>query len=129
LPRNAKEVAKSRLASASTASWDDWFEAAGISRPSGTQPFLIANDSNILLGAVALGQGIALERHSLVADALDRGELVQITDITIPYPYPYWVVWPQRDSAATMQAKFVAWLEAEVNQYLSGLQSKEDSPD
>jgi LysR family glycine cleavage system transcriptional activator len=123
LPRNAKEVAKSRLACASTASWDDWFKKAGILQRPDAPPFLTANDSNIVLGAVVLGQGIALERHSLVASALSRGELVQITDITIPYPYPYWAVWPQRDSAATKQAKFVAWLESEVSQYLSGFDS------
>jgi LysR family transcriptional regulator, glycine cleavage system transcriptional activator len=125
LPSTAQEVAQSRLVCASTASWDDWFEAAGVSCPSGAQPFLTANDSNIVLGSVALGQSLALERHSLVANALDRGELVQITDITIPYPYPYWVVWPQRDSVATKQAKFVAWLESEVSQYLVGLYSEE----
>jgi LysR family glycine cleavage system transcriptional activator len=123
LPRNAKEVAKSRLASASTASWEDWFLEAGISQRPDAPPFLTANDSNIVLGAVALGQCVALERHSLVANALDRGEMIQITDITIPYPYPYWIVWPQRDSAATKQENFVAWLESEVSQYLSGLES------
>jgi LysR family glycine cleavage system transcriptional activator len=120
LPTTAVEVAQVPLVCASTASWDDWFEAAGISQRPVAPPFLTANDSNIVLGAVALGQGLALERHSLVANALDRGELVQITDITIPYPHPYWVVWPQRDSVATKQAKFVAWLESEVSQYLSG---------
>jgi LysR family glycine cleavage system transcriptional activator len=128
LPTTAEEVAQSRLVCASTASWDDWFEAAGVSHPSGAQPFLTANDSNIVLGAVALGQGLALERHSLVANALDRGELVQITDITIPYPYPYWVVWPPRDAVASKQARFVAWLEAEVSQYLSGLKAAGSPP-
>ncbi|MDR3371314.1 LysR substrate-binding domain-containing protein [Rhodoferax sp.] len=123
LPTTAAEVAQVPLVCASTASWDDWFEAAGVSQRPDTLPFLTANDSNIVLGAVALGQGIALERHSLVAGALDRGELVQITNITIPYPYPYWVVWPPRDEVASKQARFVAWLEAEVSRYLSGLQS------
>lgn len=121
LPRNAQEVAQCRLACASTVSWDDWFSEAGLAQGSASPPFLMANDSNIALGAVTLGQGLALERQSLVADALDRGELVQITNITIPYPYPYWIVWQQRDSIATKQETFVAWLESEVSQYVSGL--------
>lgn len=125
LPRIAQEVAQSPLVCASTASWDDWFAAAGISQRPDAAPFLTANDSNIVLGAVVLGQGIALERRSLVANALGRGELVQITNISIPYPYPYWVVWPQRDAVATKQAQFVAWLESEVSLYLSSLNSEE----
>ena len=59
---------------------------------------LSANDSNIVISAVLLGQGIALERRSLVAYALARGDLVQITDIRVPYRYPYWLVWQQRET-------------------------------
>jgi LysR family glycine cleavage system transcriptional activator len=53
---------------------------------------LCINDSNLVLEAVRLGKGIALERRSLVQDALSRGELVQLTSFTAPYPWPYWLV-------------------------------------
>lgn len=56
---------------------------------------LCINDSNIIIEAVRLGKGIALERRSLVQDAITRGELVQLTSITAPYPRPYWLVTAQ----------------------------------
>ena len=49
------------------------------------------NDSNLVLEAVRLGAGVALERRSLVAGAIARGELVQLTAVTVPYPWHYWL--------------------------------------
>lgn len=72
-------------------SWKAWCINAGLEReivPGG----LCINDSNLVLEAVRLGKGIALERRSLVQDALSRGELVQLTSFTAPYPWPYWLV-------------------------------------
>ena len=81
---------------------------------------LSANDSNIVIGAVLQGQGIALERRSLVAHALAHGDLVQITDIRVPYRYPYWLVWQQREMLNARQAHFAQWIEAQVGAYLRG---------
>jgi len=99
------------------APWTDWCRAANVREP-GNASGLFANDSNIVMGAVLLGQGIALERRTLVADAMSRGELVQITDIHVPYPYPYWLVWQQREGLSVKQTHFVEWIDVEVKRYL-----------
>ncbi|STS80990.1 glycine cleavage system transcriptional activator [Klebsiella pneumoniae] len=54
------------------------------------------NDSNLVLEAVRLGAGVALERRSLVAGAIARGELVQLTAVTVPYPWHYWLTVSRR---------------------------------
>jgi LysR family glycine cleavage system transcriptional activator len=81
---------------------------------------LSANDSNIVISAVRLGQGVALERRSLVAHALAQRELVQITGIRVPYRYPYCLVWQQREILNARQAHFAQWIEAQVDVYLRG---------
>lgn len=59
-------------------------------------------------------EGIALERRSLVQDAIIRGELVQLTSITAPYPWPYWLVTAQPKEEKPEVGLFVAWLDEEV---------------
>ncbi len=72
------------------------------------------NDSNIILESVRLGKGIALERRSLVQDAITRGELVQLTSITAPSPWPYWLVTSTLTEAKPEVPHFVEWLDEEV---------------
>lgn len=67
-----------------------------------------------MLEAVRLGAGVALERRSLVAGAIARGELVQLTAVTVPYPWHYWLtVSPQAENRPEV-ARFIAWLEEEI---------------
>lgn len=101
-------------------SWRRWCQAAGVEEPSDGAGLWI-NDSNLVLEAVRLQQGIALERRSLVHAALERGELVQLTSITVPYAHPYWLAWPPRESSRRKQEEFADWLEEEVAQYLAQL--------
>jgi LysR family glycine cleavage system transcriptional activator len=77
-----------------------------------------SNDSNLVLRAVALGQGIALERRSLVQDAILQGELIQLSGYTAPYPYPYWLVAPAQNEPLPGQRVFVEWLLEQVSSYL-----------
>lgn len=52
-----------------------------------------------------------------MADALlSRGELVALTDIRVPYAYPYWLRWPE-GSASTQREDFARWLAGEVAAY------------
>jgi LysR family glycine cleavage system transcriptional activator len=119
LPSTAEEIVASSLIHSNDALWSDWCRAAAVSEPTATGLFS-ANDSNVILGSVLLGRGIALERRSLVADAIARGELVQLSDVCVPYPYPYWLVWPQREGLSPQQIHFAEWIEAEVEKYLAG---------
>jgi LysR family glycine cleavage system transcriptional activator len=94
-------------------SWHAWCSQAGLEKtivPAG----LRLNDSNLVLEAVRLGAGVALERRSLVAGAIARGELVQLTAVTVPYPWHYWLtVSPQAENRPEI-ARFIAWLEEEI---------------
>lgn len=120
IPVTAEDVIACPLISSPNTPWTDWCQAAQVAEPAAEAVVLSANDSNIVLGAVLLGQGIALERRSLVAHALAKGDLVQITDIRVPYRYPYWLVWQQRESLNAKQAHFAQWIEAQVDAYLHG---------
>ncbi len=57
---------------------------------------------------------------SLQQEGIDitRGELVQLTSITAPYPWPYWLVTAQPKEAKPEVALFVAWLNEEVRIWL-----------
>lgn len=106
-------------------SWQPWCQAAGLDIDV-PRNGLCSNDSNLVLQAVRLGQGIALERRSLVHDALQRGELVQLSPITAPYPYPYWLVLPNRERSQARQQVFSSWLLEEVADYLAELDAAPD---
>lgn len=106
-------------------SWKAWCINAGLEReivPGG----LCINDSNLVLEAVRLGKGIALERRSLVQDALSRGELVQLTSFTAPYPWPYWLVSSQGAEQKNEAILFKAWLDEEVTAWRQQTGAVED---
>ncbi|MCP8464681.1 LysR substrate-binding domain-containing protein [Pseudomonas sp. ZM23] len=98
-------------------SWLGWCQAAGVALPQEPAEFVV-NDSNLSIEAVRQGQGIGLERRSLVAGALESGELVTLSDLRVPYGFPYWLVWPEREATQAKVAAFAEWLQGEVLMYL-----------
>ena len=124
LPQTPQQIVDSTIIH-STESWLPWCEAAGVDM-SGERAGLCSNDSNLILESVRLGQGIALERRSLVQDAIARGELVQLGDVCAPYAYPYWLVWPPREGSQTKQHAFSQWLFKEAEDYLGQLKAVTD---
>ena len=116
LPTTPQQIIESPIVF-NTESWLPWCQAAGLGKDI-PRKGLCSNDSNLVLQSVRLGHGIALERRSLVHDAIVRGELVQLSPITAPYAYPYWLVWPPRESSETKQREFSLWLFEEVDRYL-----------
>ncbi|MGC4012226.1 MAG: LysR substrate-binding domain-containing protein [Pseudomonas sp.] len=101
-------------------SWLGWCQAAGVAVPQESAEFVV-NDSNLSIEAVRLGQGIGLERRSLVAGALQSGELVALSDLRVPYGFPYWLVWPEREATQAKVAAFASWLSGEVDAYLRAI--------
>ncbi|NWK78570.1 LysR substrate-binding domain-containing protein [Aquitalea sp. LB_tupeE] len=114
LPRTPAEIVAGPVVR-TVESWMGWCQAAGVDEPS--QAGLWINDSNLVLQAVQQGMGVALERRSLVHAALQSGMLVQLSDIVVPYPYPHWLVWPQRESSLLKQRDFAGWMAEEVAAY------------
>ncbi|MFC3624603.1 LysR substrate-binding domain-containing protein [Vogesella amnigena] len=118
LPQTPQQVMAGPLIR-SVESWQPWCQLAGIEEPG--EAWLWINDSNLILEMVRQGQGITLERRSLVQRDLEAGRLVQLTGIVAPYPYPCWLVWPPRESSRYKQEIFAAWLQQEVADYLATL--------
>jgi LysR family glycine cleavage system transcriptional activator len=118
LPRTPVEIVAGPVVR-TVESWMGWCQVAGVGEPS--QAGLWINDSNLVLQAVQQGMGVALERRSLVDAGLKSGVLVQLSDIVVPYPYPHWLVWPQRESSLLKQRDFVSWMVEEVEVYQQGL--------
>lgn len=115
LPHTPQAIVDSALIF-SMESWQAWCDKAGIAAPPARRGLCI-NDSNLLLEAVRLGQGIALERRSVVQAAIQRGELVQLSPVSVAYPWPYWLVTtPDRDSDA--RRELIGWLQEEAASYL-----------
>ncbi|RDI28491.1 LysR substrate-binding domain-containing protein [Pseudacidovorax intermedius] len=104
----------------SAESWSSWCEAVGLPEPPPLAGLWI-NDSNLTIEAVRLGQGVALERLSIVHGLLQRGELVALTDVRVPYPYPYWLVWPTTGGRRAPPTAFGDWLAEEVATYRARL--------
>ncbi|MFZ5957723.1 LysR substrate-binding domain-containing protein [Pseudomonas knackmussii] len=117
LPRTPAEILASPLIHGFE-SWLPWCQAAGVPLPKGDGVFT-ANDSNLVVEALRLGLGVTIERRSLVAGALSRGELVQLSEIRAPYAYPYWLVWPQREAVQAKVELFAEWLAEQVDLYLN----------
>lgn len=84
LPRTPSEIVACPTLR-STESWALWCQRAGVAEP---QHGLLINDSNLLLEAVRLGQGIALERRSLVAGASPRAAWCNWATSACPTPIP-----------------------------------------
>ncbi|WP_288843780.1 LysR substrate-binding domain-containing protein [uncultured Deefgea sp.] len=97
--------------------WATWCQAAGLAdwRPTPTYSY---NDSNLELEAARLGHGVMLARSSLVESHFANGTLIPITDIRVPYQYPYWLVWPDRSSTSQKIADFTRWMINQANDYL-----------
>lgn len=116
LPRTPQEVIRCPMLHETDNAWIDWCRAAGVLEPVQAIQFR-ANDSNISIGCAELGHGLLLTRYSVVADLLEQGRLVPITDVRVPYPYPYWLVWPQRDALPEKVRDFRTWITAEFEAF------------
>lgn len=68
--------------------------------------------SDLLLGAAAQGQGVALARHRLVADDIASGKLLRpLGDLQVRVPDAYWLVRPHSRQLPTAVATVVGWLK------------------
>jgi LysR family transcriptional regulator, glycine cleavage system transcriptional activator len=95
-------------------SWQRWLaeKAQPKLQPRG---WIYLNYTYQQIQACLAGQGIALARLGLVAEALERGDLVEPFGRAgrLASPYSYWVVrWPERRERASLVA-FESWLLAQ----------------
>lgn len=93
--------------------WDRWLRLAGVTGiDSRRGPSF--NYLNMAIEAAIAGQGVALGRRAIVADALADGRLVRPFDITMPSLDAYYVVCPVATTARPKVAAFRDWLLGEA---------------
>jgi LysR family glycine cleavage system transcriptional activator len=94
------------------ATWNRWFDVAGITGPALHGPAL--NRASMLIDAAIEGQGIALARTALAARDLLDGRLVRPIAICLPMSNTYWIVCPKAQAGAAKIIAFRAWLLEEA---------------
>ena len=94
-------------------SWRPWFHVAGLNLPEPSRGVMF-DDSSLMLMAAATGKGVALARHSLVADAVAGGQLLRPFAPVLPSPNSYWLITRPNDAGTPLQAAFCNWLFAEA---------------
>ncbi|MFZ5718305.1 MAG: LysR substrate-binding domain-containing protein [Pseudomonadota bacterium] len=92
--------------------WRPWLRAAGLEPECGRELWYDSlNDS--IQGALA-GVGVALAPLALVAGALERGQLVAASDLTVESKLRYWFVCRRTEAQDSKIARFRRWLKAEI---------------
>lgn len=89
--------------------WEEWFAQAEVKSVAATHG-PIFNDSSLLLQAAEAGQGVALARSILVADAIADGTLVRIGSQKVTAPGGYYLVSSSRRSDTALATQFRQWL-------------------
>jgi len=102
-------------ASAEYLSWRHWLAQMG---EPGLQPgrWLYLNFTYQQVQAALAGHGVALARIALVAEALERGELVEPFGVAgrITSPYCYWLITSAASRARSDVAQFCDWVETQA---------------
>jgi LysR family glycine cleavage system transcriptional activator len=95
--------------------WRLWFDAAGLREVPEPVRGPIYEDSSLLLEAAINGQGIAMARASLAAEALAAGRLVHLfAHIVAPSPWSYFLVSSKSKVQRPAVRAFRDWVIAEA---------------
>ena len=95
-------------------SWRRWFDACNLTR---LQParWLYFNYAHQIVQAALAGQGLALARMPLIADALAAGDLVEVLPgHRIDSPLAYWLMVGPRSAQRPEIKAFCAWLQVQA---------------
>ena len=93
--------------------WRTWLLAAGVQ---GGDPARgpVYTEASMLVQAAAAGQGVALARGVLAADALIAGRLIQPFELRLPTEYAYYIVSPESKADRLKIVSFTEWLLKEA---------------
>ena len=94
--------------------WRRWLDAQGLER---AQPkrWLSFNYAYQMVQAALAGQGLVLARPPLVAEALARGDLVELfAGMRLHSPMAYWLLVAQRSAARPEVQAFADWLAGQA---------------
>lgn len=92
--------------------WEHFYAQHSIT-PNNALSALQVDDSSITIIEAALaGQGVAMLRHSLIYEQLERGQLVKLFNFSFACQYAYYLVAPEANFARAKVKQFSSWLEA-----------------
>lgn len=95
-------------------SWQRWFENQGHPKLQ-PQRWLYFNYAHQIVQAALSGQGLALARMPLIADALAAGDLVELLpNHRLDSPLAYWLLVGPRSGQRPEIKAFCAWLEIQA---------------
>ncbi|CAN7722290.1 LysR substrate-binding domain-containing protein [Acidovorax sp. LjRoot66] len=95
-------------------SWQRWFENQGHPKLQ-PQRWLYFNYAHQIVQAALSGQGLALARMPLIADALATGDLVELLpNHRLDSPLAYWLLVGPRSAHRPEIKAFCAWLEIQA---------------
>lgn len=95
-------------------SWQRWFENQGHPKLQ-PQRWLYFNYAHQIVQAALSGQGLALARMPLIADALAAGDLVELLpNHRLDSPLAYWLLVGPRSAHRPEIKAFCAWLEIQA---------------
>ncbi len=113
--KNPEDVLKYKLIhDEMMTTWEQWLTAAGaldIKLDDG----LSMNHSHLVMQAAIGGEGIALGRSVLVADALRDGSLVKPIEFSLRSDFAYYLVCPKNIAEQVWISSFREWLLEEVS--------------
>ncbi|SDT35344.1 LysR substrate-binding domain-containing protein [Bradyrhizobium canariense] len=113
LPHSAQELLEYPLLNPYD-DWQRWFGRAGVTArlPLAGKTF---DDANLLLQAAEAGEGVALGRKWLVADALDKGTLVRLSGPMITSLRSYYLIYPENQPLSPHAEAFAIWIRERMN--------------
>ncbi len=95
-------------------SWLNWLKPQGLADLQPTR-WLYFNYTHQQVQATLAGQGVALARLAMTAEALARGELVEpFPGRRVDSPYAYWLVKPPLATLPEHVQRFCDWVEAQA---------------
>jgi LysR family transcriptional regulator, glycine cleavage system transcriptional activator len=105
----ATVVSRARLIRSPLEPWRTWFTANGIAQ---NEPVVGSqfNDIGLVLDAAVSGFGVALMRLQLGSAWLDSGQLVRLSQSSVPSPHHYFLCWKPGALERWECAAFVDWL-------------------
>ena len=95
------------------AHWDGLFRALGIAAVP-TPGALRFDNYTLLIQAAIAGQGVAIGWRHLVDELLTQGLLCRLGEAEAQSALGYYLVLPERKRRQRLTARFVDWLQAEL---------------
>lgn len=100
--------------------WSDWFSHVGVEDIDASKGPTFSN-SQLVLQAALNGEGLALGRDVLVADAIARGDLVRPFEESLPCRFSYYMVSAKNTSDQHKIRVFKKWLTSEADDFCKAM--------